>query len=90
MDFVCRLGLPSLDSVSQYIRSISTPVWVGTGVVAAATTYLLTSRPTAPPPICDLNLQSIEIPVSLSLGERWVFSSCGHQHVLHTLASSRI
>uniref|UniRef100_H2RXV4 Long-chain-fatty-acid--CoA ligase n=1 Tax=Takifugu rubripes TaxID=31033 RepID=H2RXV4_TAKRU len=62
MDFVCRLGLPSLDSVSQYIRSISTPVWVGTGVVAAATTYLLTSRPTAPPPICDLNLQSIEIP----------------------------
>lgn len=68
MDFLGRLGLPSLDSVSQYMRSISTPVWVGTGVVAAATTYLLLSGPTALPPICDLDLQSIEIPVSLSLG----------------------
>uniref|UniRef100_H3C6X9 long-chain-fatty-acid--CoA ligase n=1 Tax=Tetraodon nigroviridis TaxID=99883 RepID=H3C6X9_TETNG len=62
MDLVYRLGLLSLDSVTQYVRSVSTPVWVGTGLVAAATTYLLTARPKALPPICDLDMQSIEIP----------------------------
>lgn len=76
MDLLYRLGLLSLDSVSQYVRSISTPVWVGTGLVAAATTYLLTARPNALPPICDLDMQSIEIPVSLSPSQVMVYSPC--------------
>ncbi|KAM9741045.1 long-chain-fatty-acid--CoA ligase 1-like isoform 2-T4 [Menidia menidia] len=56
------LKLPHLDDVTQYIRTASTPVLVSVGAVAAATTYYLATRPKAPPPICDLQMQSVEIP----------------------------
>lgn len=54
--------LPDLDDVRQYIRNISTPVLVSMGAVAAATTYYLATRPKALPPVCDLHMQSIEVP----------------------------
>ncbi len=57
--------LPDLDDVRQYIRNISTPVLVSMGAVAAATTYYLATQPKALPPVCDLHMQSIEVPVSL-------------------------
>ncbi|XP_032383984.1 long-chain-fatty-acid--CoA ligase 1 isoform X2 [Etheostoma spectabile] len=57
-----RLKLPDLNDVSQYIRSVSTPVLVSVGAVAAATTYYLATRPKAVPPVCDLRMQSVEVP----------------------------
>lgn len=69
-DFIQRLRLLDLDDVSQYIRNVSTPVLVSVGALAAATTYFVATRPKALPPVCDLRMQSIEIPVS------FVFFSC--------------
>lgn len=62
-----KLGLPDLEDVSQYIKSISTPVLVSMGAVAAATTYYLATRPKALPQVCDLSMQSVEIPVSFNI-----------------------
>ena len=64
VEFLPKLRFPNLDDVSQYIRPVSTPMLVSVGVVAAATTYYLATRPKALPSICDLNMQSVEIPVS--------------------------
>ncbi|KAM9357149.1 long-chain-fatty-acid--CoA ligase 1-like [Symphorus nematophorus] len=61
-EFLQKLRLPDLDDVSQYIRSVSTPMLVSMGAVAAATTYYLATRPKALPPVCDLRMQSVEIP----------------------------
>ncbi|XP_029297554.1 long-chain-fatty-acid--CoA ligase 1-like isoform X1 [Cottoperca gobio] len=61
-DFLQKLRLPELDDVSQYIRSVSTPLLVSFGAVAAATTYYLATRPKALPPVCDLSMQSVEVP----------------------------
>lgn len=61
-----QLGLPDLDNVGQYIKGLSTPTLVSVGAVAAATTYYLATRPRALPPVCDLHMQSVEIPVSLN------------------------
>uniref|UniRef100_A0A8C4GXM6 Long-chain-fatty-acid--CoA ligase n=1 Tax=Dicentrarchus labrax TaxID=13489 RepID=A0A8C4GXM6_DICLA len=61
-EFFQKLGLPDLDEVSQYIKSISTPMLVSMGAVAAATTYYLATRPKALPPVCDLRMQSVEVP----------------------------
>uniref|UniRef100_A0A7N6F850 Long-chain-fatty-acid--CoA ligase n=1 Tax=Anabas testudineus TaxID=64144 RepID=A0A7N6F850_ANATE len=61
-DFIQRLRLLDLDDVSQYIRNVSTPVLVSVGALAAATTYFVATRPKALPPVCDLRMQSIEIP----------------------------
>ncbi|XP_044062190.1 long-chain-fatty-acid--CoA ligase 1-like [Siniperca chuatsi] len=57
-----KLRLPHLDDVSQYIRTVSTPMLVSMGAVAAATTYYLATRPKALPPVCDLCMQSVEVP----------------------------
>uniref|UniRef100_A0A8D0DAB6 Long-chain-fatty-acid--CoA ligase n=1 Tax=Sander lucioperca TaxID=283035 RepID=A0A8D0DAB6_SANLU len=57
-----KLKLPDLNDVSQYIRSVSTPVLISAGAVAAATTYYLATRPKAIPPVCDLRMQSVEVP----------------------------
>lgn len=64
-DFLQKLRLPDLDDVNQYIRSVSTPMLFSMGAVAAATTYYLATRPKAIPRACDLNMQSVEVPVSL-------------------------
>nr|XP_020490039.1 long-chain-fatty-acid--CoA ligase 1-like [Labrus bergylta]XP_020490041.1 long-chain-fatty-acid--CoA ligase 1-like [Labrus bergylta]XP_020490042.1 long-chain-fatty-acid--CoA ligase 1-like [Labrus bergylta]XP_029133291.1 long-chain-fatty-acid--CoA ligase 1-like [Labrus bergylta] len=61
-EFLQRLRLPDLEDVSQYISSVSAPMLVSMGAVAAATTYYLATRPKPLPPICDLNMQSVEIP----------------------------
>ncbi|XP_040928631.1 long-chain-fatty-acid--CoA ligase 1-like isoform X2 [Betta splendens] len=61
-DFFQRLKLPDLDDVSQYVRNVSTPVLVSVGAMAAATTYYLATRPKTIPPVCDLRMQSVEIP----------------------------
>lgn len=63
-DFLQKLRLPDLDDVSQYIRSVSTPMLVSMGAVAAATTYYLATRPKALSTIFDPNVQSVEVPVS--------------------------
>lgn len=63
-EFFQKLKLPDLDDVSQYISAVSTPMLVSVGAVVAATTYYLATRPKALPPVCDLNMQSVEIPVS--------------------------
>ncbi|KAK5897489.1 hypothetical protein CesoFtcFv8_010548 [Champsocephalus esox] len=61
-EFLRKLKMPDLDDVSQYIQSVSTPVLVSVGAVAAATTYYLATRPKALPPVCDLRMQSVEVP----------------------------
>ncbi|XP_049897983.1 long-chain-fatty-acid--CoA ligase 1-like isoform X2 [Epinephelus moara] len=61
-EFLQKLKLPVLADVSQYIRNVSTPMLVSMGAVAAATTYYLATRPKALLPLCDLNMQSVEIP----------------------------
>lgn len=61
-EFMQKLMFPDLDDVSQYIRSVSTPMLVSMGAVAAATTYYLATRPRALPPVCDFNAQSVEVP----------------------------
>ncbi|KAM6952652.1 long-chain-fatty-acid--CoA ligase 1-like isoform 1-T2 [Lycodopsis pacificus] len=60
--FLQKLKLPDLDDVSEYIRNVSTPMLVSVGAVAAATTYYLATRPKALPPVCDLCMQSVEVP----------------------------
>ncbi|XP_063732625.1 long-chain-fatty-acid--CoA ligase 1-like isoform X2 [Eleginops maclovinus] len=60
-EFLQKLNMPDMDDVSQYIRSISTPVLVSVGAVAAATTYYLATRPKGLPPVCDLHMQSVEV-----------------------------
>uniref|UniRef100_A0AAQ5Z2A5 Arachidonate--CoA ligase n=1 Tax=Amphiprion ocellaris TaxID=80972 RepID=A0AAQ5Z2A5_AMPOC len=61
-EFLQKLRLPDMDNVSEYVRSISTPMLVSMGAVAAATTYYLATRPKALPPVCDLHMQSVEVP----------------------------
>lgn len=83
-DFFQRLKLPDLDDVSQYISNVSTPVLVSMGVVAAAATYYLATRPKASPPVCDLRMQSVEVPVSDQCGSvnasSWLSRTAPHQH----------
>ncbi|XP_026185926.1 long-chain-fatty-acid--CoA ligase 1-like [Mastacembelus armatus] len=57
-----KLRFPDLEDVSEYIRSVSTPMVVSMGAVAAATTYYLATRPKPLPPACDLHMQSVEVP----------------------------
>ncbi|XP_054454092.1 long-chain-fatty-acid--CoA ligase 1-like [Anoplopoma fimbria] len=61
-DFLRKLKLPDLDDVRHYIRNVPTPMLVSMGAVAAATTYYLATRPKALPPVCDLCMQSVEVP----------------------------
>ncbi|XP_015245082.1 PREDICTED: long-chain-fatty-acid--CoA ligase 1-like [Cyprinodon variegatus] len=63
-DFLQKMKLLDLEGVSQYISAVSTPMLVSVGAVAAATTYYLATRPKAPPPLCDLEMQSVEVPGS--------------------------
>ncbi|KAM7000742.1 long-chain-fatty-acid--CoA ligase 1-like isoform 2-T2 [Tautogolabrus adspersus] len=60
-EFLQKLRLPDLEDVSQYISSVSAPMLVSMGAVAAATTYYLATRPKPLPPVCDLSMQSVEI-----------------------------
>ncbi|XP_041638347.1 long-chain-fatty-acid--CoA ligase 1-like [Cheilinus undulatus] len=61
-EFLQKLRFPDLDHVSEYISSVSAPVLVSMGAVAAATTYYLVTRPKPLPPVCDLSMQSMEVP----------------------------
>uniref|UniRef100_A0A3B5M341 long-chain-fatty-acid--CoA ligase n=1 Tax=Xiphophorus couchianus TaxID=32473 RepID=A0A3B5M341_9TELE len=63
-EFLEKMKSLDLEDVSQYIRSISTPMLVSMGAVAVATTYYLTTRPKALPPLWDLHTQSVEVPGS--------------------------
>lgn len=66
-DWWHKLRLPDMDELGHYVRSVSTPLLVGVGAVAAATTYYLATRAKPPPSVCDLDMQSVEVPVSLHL-----------------------
>ncbi|XP_066523110.1 long-chain-fatty-acid--CoA ligase 1b [Hoplias malabaricus] len=57
-----QLRLPELEDVRQYFRGLSTQTLVGIGAFAALTTYVYATRPKALKPICDLSVQSVEIP----------------------------
>ncbi|XP_054647196.1 long-chain-fatty-acid--CoA ligase 1-like isoform X2 [Dunckerocampus dactyliophorus] len=61
-EFLQTLTLPDMDNVSQYLRGLSRATVISMGAVAAATTYYMTRRPKALPSICDLQMQSVEIP----------------------------
>ncbi|TMS17480.1 long-chain-fatty-acid--CoA ligase 1-like [Larimichthys crocea] len=82
-----KLGLPDLEDVSQYIKSISTPVLVSMGAVAAATTYYLATRPKALPQVCDLSMQSVEIPGG-EFARRSVLLN-GEGHLTHVYDDAR-
>ncbi|CAL8264333.1 unnamed protein product [Lota lota] len=58
---VPRLRWPDMDDVGKYLQGLSIPTLVSMGAVAAMTTYYLATRPRAPPPPCDLRVQSREI-----------------------------
>ncbi|XP_053735911.1 long-chain-fatty-acid--CoA ligase 1-like isoform X1 [Synchiropus splendidus] len=61
-EFLQKLRLPDLEDMGQYIKALSAPTLISVGMVAAATTYYMATRPTAQPPVCDLNMQSVELP----------------------------
>uniref|UniRef100_A0A3Q2XEW8 Long-chain-fatty-acid--CoA ligase n=1 Tax=Hippocampus comes TaxID=109280 RepID=A0A3Q2XEW8_HIPCM len=61
-EFLQKLRLPDLDSLSQYFRGMSTSTLISMGAITAATTLYMATRPKTLPPICDLKMQSIEIP----------------------------
>ncbi|TKS72761.1 Long-chain-fatty-acid--CoA ligase 1 [Collichthys lucidus] len=82
-----KLGLPDLEDVSQYIKSISTPMLVSMGAVAAATTYYLATRPKALPQVCDLSMQSVEIPGG-EFARRSVLLN-GEGHLTHVYDDAR-
>lgn len=65
-EFWQKLRLPDMDDFSQCVRSVSTPMLVSMGAVAAATTYYLATRPKPLPSVCDFNMQSVEVPVRVS------------------------
>ncbi|MEQ2218990.1 hypothetical protein XENOCAPTIV_011038, partial [Xenoophorus captivus] len=86
-DFQEEMKFLDLEDVSQYIRNISTPMLVSIGAVAAATTYYLATRPKALPPVCDLDMQSIEAP-----GSDYVHSSVllkGESYLTHIYEDAR-
>ncbi|XP_074503844.1 long-chain-fatty-acid--CoA ligase 1-like [Sebastes fasciatus] len=82
-----KLKLPDLDDVSQYFRSVSTPMLVSVGAVAAATTYYLATRPKPLPPVCDLHMQSVEVPGG-ELARRSVLQN-GDGHLAHFYDDAR-
>uniref|UniRef100_A0AAQ4QHH0 Arachidonate--CoA ligase n=1 Tax=Gasterosteus aculeatus aculeatus TaxID=481459 RepID=A0AAQ4QHH0_GASAC len=86
-DFLQKLRLPDLDDVGQYIRNVSTPILVSMGAVAAATSYYLATRPKALPPVCDLCMQSVEVPGG-ELARRSVLSN-GDAHISHFYDDAR-
>ncbi|XP_061643760.1 long-chain-fatty-acid--CoA ligase 1-like isoform X1 [Phyllopteryx taeniolatus] len=61
-EFLQKLRLPDLDSVSQYCRGLSISTLISMGAITAATTLYMATRPKALPPICDLKMQSVEVP----------------------------
>ncbi|KAM7388991.1 hypothetical protein PAMP_022992 [Pampus punctatissimus] len=73
-----KLRLPDVDNVSQYIRGLSTPVLVSVGAVAAATTYYMLTRPKAPLPVCDLSMQSVEVPGGELVRQSAILKGDGH------------
>ncbi|KAM7417103.1 hypothetical protein PAMA_016964 [Pampus argenteus] len=73
-----KLRLPDVDNVSQYLRGLSTPVLVSMGAVAAATTYYMLTRPKAPPPVCDLSMQSVEVPGGELVRQSAILKGDGH------------
>ncbi|KAF7646351.1 hypothetical protein LDENG_00189170, partial [Lucifuga dentata] len=50
-----------MDYVSEYMRTLSTPMLVSVGTVAAVTTYYLATRPKPLPSACSLHMQSVEV-----------------------------
>lgn len=54
-----------MDDLGHYVRSVSTPLLVSVGAVAVATTYYLATRAKPLPRVCDVNMQSVEVPVRL-------------------------
>ncbi|GAA6222629.1 long-chain-fatty-acid--CoA ligase 1-like isoform X1 [Lates japonicus] len=86
-EFFQKLRMPDLDDVSQYIRSASTPMLVSMGAVAAATTYYLATRPKALPSVCDLSMQSVEVPGG-DLARRSPLQS-GDGHLAHLYDDGR-
>lgn len=82
-EFLRKLKMPDLDDVSQYIQSVSTPVLVSVGAVAAATTYYLATRPKALPPVCDLRMQSVEVQVGFTSG-------CSFKYIEETQISGHL
>uniref|UniRef100_A0A8D3CK26 Long-chain-fatty-acid--CoA ligase n=1 Tax=Scophthalmus maximus TaxID=52904 RepID=A0A8D3CK26_SCOMX len=82
-----RLRLPDMDDVGQYIRSVPTPVFVGVGAVAAATAYYLATRPATLPSVCDLHMQSVEVP-GKDFERRSVLQN-GNGHLTHVYDDGR-
>lgn len=58
-----QLRIPELDDVRKYVRGLPTNTMMGIGAFAAITTYWFATRPKALKAPCDLNMQSVEIPV---------------------------
>lgn len=81
-DWWHKLRLPDMDELGYYVRSVSTPLLVGVGAVAAATTYYLATRAKPPPSVCDLDMQSVEVPGG-DLARRSVLQTEGHLTYLY-------
>uniref|UniRef100_A0A3Q3JWE7 Long-chain-fatty-acid--CoA ligase n=1 Tax=Monopterus albus TaxID=43700 RepID=A0A3Q3JWE7_MONAL len=86
-EFFQKLGLSDLDDVSQYIRNVFTAMLVSMGAVTAATAYYLATRPRPHPPICDLRMQSVEVPGS-DLVRRSALQA-GDTHLTHFYDDAR-
>ena len=58
-----QLRIPELEDLRQYVRGLPTNALMGMGAFAAITTYWFATRPKALQPPCDLEMQSVEMPV---------------------------
>lgn len=59
-----QLRMLELDDLRQYLRGLPANALIGMGAFAALTTYWFASRPKALKQRWDMDLQSVEIPVS--------------------------
>ncbi|XP_026089888.1 long-chain-fatty-acid--CoA ligase 6 isoform X2 [Carassius auratus] len=55
------LGVPELDDLGQFLRSLPTSTLLGLGALTAVLVYWISTRPRPITPPCDLRLQSQEV-----------------------------
>ncbi|XP_028834337.1 long-chain-fatty-acid--CoA ligase 1 isoform X1 [Denticeps clupeoides] len=86
-DLLRQFRIPDIVDVRQYVRSLPTNTLMGMGAFAAVTTYWYATRPKALKPLCDLSMQSVEVP-----GAEYARCSVlqdGAKHMTHYYSDAR-
>uniref|UniRef100_A0AAY4BDN2 Long-chain-fatty-acid--CoA ligase n=1 Tax=Denticeps clupeoides TaxID=299321 RepID=A0AAY4BDN2_9TELE len=83
-DLLRQFRIPDIVDVRQYVRSLPTNTLMGMGAFAAVTTYWYATRPKALKPLCDLSMQSVEVPYA-----RCSVLQDGAKHMTHYYSDAR-